>query len=67
MGDGRTVQGAFSFRGGILLIDARATGRAPRFEGTVIGGTGVYDGATGTVRGRGGRDDRTFLTITWSR
>ena len=61
------LHAAFSLRGGILLAQVHTIGQVPKFRGTITGGTGVYEGATGTVRGHGGKGDRTFLTITWSK
>ncbi len=43
-------------------------GAAPaRYAGHVTGGTGAYDGATGTVTGRAVDRDDTFFTIKYTR
>ena len=49
------LHAAFSLRGGILLAQVHTIGQVPKFRGTITGGTGVYEGATGTVRGHGGQ------------
>ena len=59
---------AFAFKGGILLTRVHTVGAAPaRYAGHVTGGTGAYDGATGTVRGRAVGQDDTFFTIRYTR
>jgi len=60
--DGTVFQTAFAFKGGILLTRVHSVGAAPaRYAGRVIGGTGAYRGATGTVRGRAvSREDTRF-------
>ena len=66
----RTFAGetAFAFRGGMLLIRTHSKGESPvRYVGHVIGGTGAYDGATGTARGRGLSQEDTLFTIRWTR
>ncbi|HEX6517434.1 MAG TPA: hypothetical protein VF049_17855 [Nocardioidaceae bacterium] len=58
---------AFAFKGGILLTRVRTAGEAPtRYAGHVTSGSGVFAGATGTVRGRAVSRDDTFLTIRYS-
>lgn len=66
----RTVvfETAFAFKSGILLTRVRTVGEAPaRYAGHVTGGTGAFDGATGTVRGRAVGQDETFFTIRYTR
>jgi hypothetical protein len=59
---------AFAFRGGMLLTRVHTVGEAPaRFAGHVTGGTGAFDGATGTVSGRAVSRDDTFFTIQYTR
>lgn len=59
---------AFAFRGGLLLIRTHSQGESPvRYVGQVTGGTGAYDGATGTVRGRALSEEDTVFTIRWTR
>ena len=59
---------AFAFKRGILLTRVRTVGAAPaRYEGHVTGGTGAFDGATGTVSGRAVSQDDTFFTIQYTR
>lgn len=58
---------AFAFKGGILLTRGRLVSKAPaRFAGPVIGGTGVFAGATGTARGRAVSQEDTVFTIRYS-
>jgi hypothetical protein len=38
-----------------------------RFAGHVTGGTGAFEGATGTVSGRAVSRDDTFFTIEYTR
>jgi len=58
---------AFAFRGGLLLIRTHSSGETPvRYVGHVIGGTGAYDGATGTARGRALSEDDTLFTIRYA-
>lgn len=66
----RTVSGetGFALRGGLLLIRTHSLGEDPvRYVGHVIGGTGAYEGATGTARGRALSDEDTVFTIRWTR
>jgi hypothetical protein len=59
---------AFAFKGGILLTRVHTVGKAPAtYAGRVTGGTGVYDGATGTVSGRAVGQNDTSLTIRYTR
>jgi hypothetical protein len=61
MSDRVVYQTAFALKGGILLTRVHTVPGAPdRYVGRVIGGTGAYRGATGTVSGRAvsGEDTR---------
>ncbi len=59
---------AFAFKRGILLTRVHTVGAAPaRFAGHVTGGTGAFDGATGTVSGRAVSRDDTVFTIEYTR
>ena len=59
---------AFAFKRGILLTRVHTVGAAPaRFAGHVTGGTGAFEGATGTVSGRAVSRDDTFFTIEYTR
>jgi hypothetical protein len=63
-----TIDFALSRPGGLLL--GRVTGgEAGTFVGKVIGGTGRYKGATGTVSAHNAPhdDNITYLTIKWSK
>lgn len=58
---------ALAFKGGILLMRTHTVGTAPvRYAGRVIGGTGVFDGATGTAHGRAVSQETTIFTIRYS-
>ena len=58
---------AFALKRGILLVRFRDVDAAPaRFAGRVIGGTGVFDGATGAVRGRSVGTGESVFTIRYS-
>jgi hypothetical protein len=64
---GMVFQMAFAFKGGILLARVHTVGAAPpSFAGRVTGGTGAYQGATGTVSGRAVARDRSRLTIQFT-
>lgn len=57
---------AFAFKDGILLTRVHTVGAAPpSYAGRVIGGTGAYAGATGTVTGKQVTSDDTRFTITY--
>jgi hypothetical protein len=59
---------AFALKGGLLLTRAHTVGEAPaRYAGHVTGGTGAFEGATGTVSGRALSRDDTFFTIEYTR
>jgi hypothetical protein len=57
---------AFAFKGGILLTRVHDEGQAG-YAGHVIGGTGAFVGATGTVSGRSLTPEDTLFTITYTR
>jgi len=66
LSDRVVFQTAFAFRGGILLTRVHTVGGAPaRYAGRVIGGTGAYRGATGTVSGRAVSREDTRFTIRY--
>lgn len=66
LSDAVVFQTAFAFKGGILLTRAHTVGTAPtRYAGRVIGGTGAYRGATGTVSGRALSREDTRFTIRY--
>lgn len=58
---------AFAFKGGLLLTRGHTVGAGTptRFAGRVIGGTGAYRGATGTVFGRALSREDTRFTIQY--
>ena len=58
---------AFAFKGGVLLMHTHTVGAAPvRYAGRVTGGTGAFEGATGTAHGRAVSPERTILTIRYT-
>ena len=66
LSDRVVYQTAIAFKGGILLTRVHTVGAAPaRFAGRVIGGTGVYRGATGTVTGRAVSGEDTRFNIRY--
>ena len=60
------IQAAFSFKGGIIVVRAHLVGDSRKFTGRILHGTGVYSGIEGTVSGREGSHNRTFLTMTYT-
>ena len=67
LSDRVVYQTALAFKGGILLTRVHTVGAAPaKFAGRVIGGTGAYRGATGTVFGRAVSQEDTRFNIRYS-
>lgn len=66
LSDRVVFQTAFAFRGGLLLTRVHTVSGTPKYAGHVIGGTGAYAGATGTVSGRAVNREDTRLTIRYS-
>ena len=65
--DRLVLDAAFAFKGGLILARIHSTGKAPpTWSGRVTGGTGAYEGATGTVSGRGTGQKDTNLTIRYT-
>ena len=63
-----SVATAFTFKGGVLLTRVRNEDTAPgTFTGHVTGGTGAFNGATGTVSGTAVDEETTLLTIVYTR
>jgi hypothetical protein len=60
------IQAAFSFKGGIIVVRAHLVDDSRKFTGKILHGTGVYAGIEGTVSGREGSHNRTFLTMTYT-
>jgi hypothetical protein len=56
---------AFALRGGIITAHVTTVGQAPKFRGTILGGTRKYARASGTIRGHSPLDNsrRTFMTL----
>ena len=60
------IQAAFSFKGGIVVVRAHLVGDSRKFTGRILHGTGVYSGIEGTISGREGSHNKTFLTMTYT-
>jgi hypothetical protein len=57
---------AFALPNGLLLGSQTFDGRAGTFSGKVIGGTGQYEGATGTMHGTRRSDGSLKITVDYS-
>jgi hypothetical protein len=67
LSDRVVYQTALTFKGGILLTRVHTVGTSPtKYVGRVIGGTGVYQGATGTVFGQAVSDEVTRFDVQYS-
>jgi hypothetical protein len=57
---------ALALKGGLIVGHVSTSGSNPRFKGTITSGTGVFEGITGTIRGRSpGDGTKTFVTLRW--
>ncbi|HVV76774.1 MAG TPA: hypothetical protein VHC43_12120 [Mycobacteriales bacterium] len=56
----------FALSGGLIVADVTIHVSSGAVSGTVDGGTGQYDGATGTIKGKTRANRTVALTITYS-
>jgi hypothetical protein len=61
------VQLAYALRGGIILVRVSIPFRSARFRGSIINGSGRYNGVQGTLTGRFAQGDaaKTFVTLNY--
>ncbi|HWC33648.1 MAG TPA: hypothetical protein VG650_02360 [Mycobacteriales bacterium] len=64
----QTCQGAVALRSGVLVIVEKRDFRGQQITGSIVGGTGAYDGAHGTVSGKplGGGKSRVTLKYSFN-
>lgn len=60
------IQAALALKGGLILARVHNSTDNPDFKGRILGGTGAYNGITGTVTGRDEGHGKTLLTLHWS-
>lgn len=60
------IQAAFALKGGIILVRVRFVNNDPAFKGRILGGTGAYQGISGTVTGRDEGHGKNLVTLHWS-
>jgi hypothetical protein len=60
-----TIDVALGLKGGIITLRVSEGGQSTKFRGRVLGGTGTYAGARGTVRGHSPSQNskKTFVTL----
>jgi hypothetical protein len=61
-----TINAAFDFKGGFLYGELASANGGLTFSGKVTGGTGAFQGATGTIRAKTISSTKTAVTIIYS-